>query len=415
MARFFARFAVLLSAATGARGFSAPSTRRAAIEQIQKLSITPFVTLLAPPPPDAIAAASTPISASWSAVDGLNSLDESKKFVSFDKSAYQAMVNDKSRTPLFEEAIINRLKSAEGGPGSQVVLDLGTGPFALFAVIAAKNGAGKVYAIEASKEAAASARDTVKKLGYEDKIEILEGFSTDITLPDGVKADFAVAEIVGSVASEEGAYATIADAHKRLVKNPTDSRSWIPSRIQTYAAPASYSLHNLFLPPAFDWTKLNGEPVRFNCRDEGLQLLSDPVVVEDIDFASIGSTGVQKKQLTFTVDADRVEDNIKKFNGEYTRGRVQDAEALAVTTANSVSGIALWPRLLLSDDVQINSRHYPDGGHQRSHWQTVLPIMAETPVAVKAGDRISVSFDFDVSSEVTRPPSYKINGEVVSA
>eukprot|EP00581_Thalassiosira_minuscula_P009417 CAMPEP_0183706428 /NCGR_PEP_ID=MMETSP0737-20130205/3265_1 /TAXON_ID=385413 /ORGANISM="Thalassiosira miniscula, Strain CCMP1093" /LENGTH=422 /DNA_ID=CAMNT_0025933841 /DNA_START=5 /DNA_END=1273 /DNA_ORIENTATION=- len=402
--------------AVNIHGFSTQSTRRAAIEQVlQTVSVTPFVTLL-PPSPDAIAAESTPISAAWSAVDGLNSLESEKKFVSFDKSAYQAMVNDQSRTPLFEQAIINRLQSSE--PNTQTVLDLGTGPFAFFAITAAKNGAAKVYAIEASPEAAAAARDTVKKMGYADKITILEGFSTDITLPDGVKADFAVAEIVGSVASEEGAYATIYDAHKRLLKEPNDPKSWIPQRIQTYAAPASYALHNLFRPPAFDWTKLNGEPVRFNCRDEGLQLLSDPVLIEDISFADIvKGGGVPKKgqQIAFTVDGGRVDDNIKKFNEEFKRGRVPDADTLAVSAANSVTGIALWPRLTLDDTVEVNSRQYPSGGHQRSHWQTVLPIMAPEPVNVKGGDRIVVNFDFDVPTEVTKPPSYRIDGNVVSA
>eukprot|EP00571_Detonula_confervacea_P010095 CAMPEP_0172306278 /NCGR_PEP_ID=MMETSP1058-20130122/7381_1 /TAXON_ID=83371 /ORGANISM="Detonula confervacea, Strain CCMP 353" /LENGTH=419 /DNA_ID=CAMNT_0013018107 /DNA_START=21 /DNA_END=1280 /DNA_ORIENTATION=+ len=398
---------------TTSHGFSTPSTRRSALDQIKKLSFTPFVTLLLPPP-NAIAADSTPISASWNAVDGLNTLDSQKNVVSFDKAAYQSMVSDQSRTPLFEQAIINRLKAAEGGPGSQVVLDLGTGPFAFFAVIAAKNGAGKVYAIEASKEVAALARETVKKAGYEDKITILEGLSTDITLPEGAKADFAVAEIVGSIASEEGAYATIVDAHKRLVKNPSDPKSWIPNRMQTYAAPASYSLHNLFSPPAFDWSKLSGEPVRFNCRDEGLQLLSDPVLVEDFSFADIETTGVQKKDVTFTVDGSRVEDNIKMFNDDYYKGKVPDAEKLAIKTANSVTGIALWPRLILDDTIEVNSRHFPDGDHQKSHWQTVLPIMAPEPVAVKGGDQITVTFDFDVSSDVTKPASYKISGNVVS-
>ena len=128
---------IILSSSTAVRGFSPTSTRRDVIEQIQK--ITPFVaTTLLPNIAIAETDSSTPISASWNAVDGLNSLDS--KFVSFNKSAYKAMMDDKSRTPLFEQAIINRLKSAEGGPESQVVLDLGTGPFALFAVIAAKNG-----------------------------------------------------------------------------------------------------------------------------------------------------------------------------------------------------------------------------------------------------------------------------------
>ena len=70
------------------------STRRDVLEQLKTLTITPFVatsivTLL---PQNANAAAAnsatpTPISASWSSVDGLNSVDS--KFVSFDKSAYQ--------------------------------------------------------------------------------------------------------------------------------------------------------------------------------------------------------------------------------------------------------------------------------------------------------------------------------------
>ncbi|KAL7466894.1 hypothetical protein ACHAXS_007166 [Conticribra weissflogii] len=409
---------------TKSNGFSMP-TRRVALEHLQKLTFTPFVapaaTILIPPPValagDDESNSMVPISAAWSAADGLNSLGSEKKFVSFEKSAYQAMVNDQSRTPLFEQAIINRLNSAEGGPESQVVLDLGTGPFALFAVLAAKNGAGKVFAIEASEEAAEAARDTVKKLGYDDKITILEGFSTDISLPDGMKADFCVAEIVGSVASEEGAYATILDAHKRLVKNPNDPKSWIPSRIQTYAAPASYTLHNLFLPPAFDWTKLNGEPVRFNCRDEGLQLLSDPVLVEDISFANVekDSGTSTKKEVVFSLSGDRIQKNIKSFNEEFKRGRLpkEEAERLSIATGNSVSGIALWPRLLLDDSVEVNSRHYPDGGHQKSHWQTVLPIMAATPVTVTAGDQVAVSFDFNVPIDVVKPASYKIDGTVI--
>jgi len=155
--------------------------------------------------------------------------------------------------------------AATGPSHRQYRTRLSAGPLALFAIIAAQAGAGKVYAIEANSEDVKSARATVTKLGFEDIIEVLEGFSNEITLPE--KADFAVAEIVGSIASEEGAYATILDAHRRLIKEPLNPSNWIPSRIQTYGSSVSYTLHNLFQPPEFDWTKLNGEPVRFNCRD----------------------------------------------------------------------------------------------------------------------------------------------------
>jgi len=81
---------------------------------------------------------------------------------SFDPSAYKAMKDDPTRTPFFKEAIVNRLGN---DPESKVVLDLGTGPFALFALIAAKAGAGMVYAIEADPRAAASFRAFVKTSG----------------------------------------------------------------------------------------------------------------------------------------------------------------------------------------------------------------------------------------------------------
>ena len=364
----------------------------------------------------------TPISAAWKSVDGLYTVEEDKKnFIGFDAKAYQAMINDQTRTPMFYKAMEDRIVVG----GASTVLDLGTGPFAIFAIKAAELGATKVYAIEANKEAAKTARETVAKKGYDDIITVLDGFSTDIELPE--KVDLVVAEIIGSIASEEGVVATIADAHKRFAKKPNNPASWIPSRVQTYAAPASYTLHNMFGPPGFDWNKLNGEPVRFSCRDEGLQLVSEPQVVEDISFAGIldydGSImSAKNKVLQFTVSGKRTQENTEKLVGELQRNQLGRSEAtrLAEETGNSVSGIAFWPRLILSEDITINSRQYPGGGHQRSHWQTVLPIMKDRPVPVSGGDTIEVRTSFAVPSgnagtnDVTTPASYRLEGTVTA-
>jgi hypothetical protein len=159
-----------------------------------------------------------------------------------------------------------------------------------------------VYAIEANAVAAELARRTVKTSGYADVITVLEGLSTDIILPE--KVDVVIAEIIGSVSTEEGVLASIRDAHSRHVKHPGAESSWIPHRIQTLAAPSSYTLHNLFRPPDFDWCKLQGEPVRFNCRDEGLQLLSAPQLLEDVSFPTINSmidTDTERRQLNFVL------------------------------------------------------------------------------------------------------------------
>ena len=57
---------------------------------------------------------------------------------------YEAMRDDAPRTSRFARAIARRLQQRQ----AQTVLDIGTGPFALLAVIAARAGAKKVYAIE---------------------------------------------------------------------------------------------------------------------------------------------------------------------------------------------------------------------------------------------------------------------------
>jgi hypothetical protein len=173
----------------------------------------------------------------------------------------------------------------------------------------------------------------------------------------------------------------------------------------------------LFQPPAFDWTKLNGEPVRFNCRDEGLQLLSDPVLIEDISFANIKPDATNKKKIKFIIDGERIEDNTSSFYEEFRRARLaeREAEKMAKTTAASLTGIALWPRLILDGEgsIEVNSRAFPSGGHQKSHWQTVLPIMSELPVPVKGGDEIEVNINFDVSSDLQVPPTYSLDGDVI--
>ena len=169
---------------------------------------------------------------------------------------YEGMEADKRRTETYYDAIRRRLAQAEAG--TLTVLDLGTGADALLALEAARAGARKVYAIEQNpnvaqqvrlaesdcrrcgshsclRRLANQARDAVAAAGFSEVIEVFEGLSTQIALPE--KVDVLVSEIVGSVASEEGLYPSIADAHARFVKRPTEPSSWIPHRCQTLGRP----------------------------------------------------------------------------------------------------------------------------------------------------------------------------------
>ena len=98
----------------------------------------------------------------------------------------------------FAAALHRRLSNTS----DQVVLDIGTGPACLLALLAARAGARRVYAVEANAHAAERARASVLAAGYESVIVVLSGYSTAITLPE--KADLLVAELVGSIASSEG-------------------------------------------------------------------------------------------------------------------------------------------------------------------------------------------------------------------
>ena len=69
-----------------------------------------------------------------------------------------------------------------------------------------------------------------------------------------------------------------------------------------------------------------------------------------------------------------------------------------------------------SEQYVINSRGHPDGGHQRSHWQTVLPIMGAVPAAgIQGGDKIEVTCDFDTPVGVTKAPKYSVVADVYAS
>jgi predicted RNA methylase len=87
------------------------------------------------------------------------------------------MVAHEERASMFQLAITQRI----AGRSDIVVLDIGTGPFALLALIAARAGAKRVYAIEASSWAARAARSCVALATAVPPgvVTIIEGLSTE--------------------------------------------------------------------------------------------------------------------------------------------------------------------------------------------------------------------------------------------
>ena len=369
------------------------------------------------------------LSTSWRATDGFENIHRNSGLpqeilmISFEQWAYEALRDDEQRTPLFVQAIEQRLEGKK-----LTVLDIGTGPYALLAMVAARAGATHVHAIEVNPRAAASARQAVSRAEAagdvpKGSITIHEGLSTAIDLD--VKVDLVVAEIVGSVSSEEALHATICDAQARLVARPHDPASYIPCRAQTLAAPAAYSSHAWLdcwqeEEEVEDAHRALRAPVRVKCEDGALRVLAEPQLLEDIGYADIqpGAGVHQYSPLHFTVCGNRLDDNRRAHRSSLQPsvddGGLEDYEAdeLAQSAACTLSGIAMWPRLELDPEAElvVETRASCGGLASRpSSWSTVLPILpAVPPLQVDAGDKLTVTATVELGSRVDTPPRYTL-------
>lgn len=89
-----------------------------------------------------------------------------------------------------------------------------------------------------------------------------------------------------------------------------------------------------------------------------------------------------------------------------------DAEEISAGVAKGFSGLAMWPRLILDPEGEIVvEARAPGGGPQRSHWQTVLPLMTRAPLPVSAGDTIEVSGSANFGDG--KPAEYSLHADIL--
>jgi 2-polyprenyl-3-methyl-5-hydroxy-6-metoxy-1,4-benzoquinol methylase len=135
-----------------------------------------------------------------------------------------AMLNDRERTGRYLDAIRATVRAGD------VVVDMGTGT-GVMAVAAAQAGAARVYAIEATGIAKAAQR-VFEANGVADRITLIEGYSTQIDLPE--RADVLIAEVIGSEPLGEKILECTADAVRRFLK---PGARMIPMRLQVMVVP----------------------------------------------------------------------------------------------------------------------------------------------------------------------------------
>ena len=120
---------------------------------------------------------------------------------------YGSMVGDVYRVDAYARALKKVIR-----PG-HVVVDIGAGT-GILSLLAARAGAGRVYAIEPD-DAIAVARELAAANGYADRIRFIQDISTRVTLPEA--ADVVVSDLHGVLPGYQDHLPTIIDARRRFL------------------------------------------------------------------------------------------------------------------------------------------------------------------------------------------------------
>jgi protein arginine N-methyltransferase 1 len=133
------------------------------------------------------------------------------------------MIADKARFGAYADAIARAVR-----PGD-VVVDLGCGP-GIFALLACRAGAKRVYAIDAG-EVIHFARQLAAANGFADRVEFLHGDSRQVQLPE--RANVLVSDVRGALPLFAEALSSIEDGRERFLR---EGGVQIPLRDTIYAA-----------------------------------------------------------------------------------------------------------------------------------------------------------------------------------
>ncbi len=141
---------------------------------------------------------------------------------------YQTMLGDSVRMARYRAAI-----EAAVRPGD-VVADLGTG-LGVLAMMAAKAGAERVYAVEIRSGVLWLAEKLIAANGLQDRIVLLEGEASSIELPEPV--DLVVNELIGTFGSDDGIAENVRGFADR---NLREGGRVLPERLRTFLVPVEY-------------------------------------------------------------------------------------------------------------------------------------------------------------------------------
>ena len=307
---------------------------------------------------------------------------QNKPTLRVDSSGYDsaaihvAMLNDRTRTSRFIAGIQEVVN-----PGD-IVVDIGTGTGVL-AVAAARAGARHVYAIEASGMAKL-AKDIFKLNGFADRITLIEGWSTQVNLPE--KADVLVSEMVGNEPLAENLLEITNDAIKRFLK--PDARL-IPGKVRILGLPVAIprselAKHAFVVETLQNWKSWYGidfSPLAEATRDASHAFFINPVSARD--WTTLG-------EPVLLVDVD-----FKKAEQRW----IDHTITVAARTAGLLDGLLEYFELELGPTTGLST--HPGQVEETNHWLSPVWIFPN-PMHLEPGDRFAITYQYRKTEDRTK-------------
>ena len=251
-----------------------------------------------------------------------------------------SLLGQRSRLDKFRKAIQSVVKKDD------YVVDIGTGSGVL-AILAAKEGARKVTAIDVNQESLDYAKRAATMNGVEDVIEFFEGSYLDF-VPDEM-ADVVICEMLSSMLLVEQQVPASVYALQNILKN---GGVILPQEVTVFVVPVECALI---------WERFNYEDLRFprvvqTATSDAVRDLADMQVLTTLDLTSLKEINTIDKTLTFTI-----------------------------VNKGTLHGLVGVFESRLYDDIQLNM---DDGWKQ-------LFIPLDQPIEVSSGDVFSTRISFE--------------------
>jgi protein arginine N-methyltransferase 1 len=286
-----------------------------------------------------------------------------------DPSIHIRMLADRDRTDGFISALRRVVR-----PGD-VVVDVGTGTGVL-ATTAALAGARRVYAVEASGIADV-AREVFELNGVSDRVTLVEGWSTQVELPE--PADVFVSEMVGDEPLAERLLEVTLDARTRFVH--PDARL-VPERIRisgyAVALPEAERRRLAMAPSSIDewrsWYAIDFSPLRAASAQGAHLDLVDARTVAEWD-------AITEAVHLVTIDL-----------GAFETPLVEATTSARAAVAGRIDAFVVSFDLELADSITISTDPSRAGG---THWRTPVWLLAD-PISVDPGDTLRVVYRYRV-------------------